>query len=199
MNQRNFEKSSKNKLSPTNTRWIFILNLQLQLIGWLTQYAYCFSLTLSAFEPIFGLFACTIWHVSSTVPSFHSEMERRYKTQLMADSCVGLNAGREREVLLRRLSDVCGWRAKWHLLLGVAWKQASVIWKGQCPLFHLAETQERTHAAHTKSRKALIKMNEVCSSARPRRYIMRQLHYCSDPAVLTAPSVEWACAWKGEP
>lgn len=47
--------------------------------------------------------------------------------------------------------------------------------------------------------KALIKMNEVCSSARPRRYIMRQLHYCSDPAVLTAPSAEWACAWKGEP
>lgn len=87
MNQRNFEKTSKNKLSLTNTLWIFILNLQLQLIGWLTRYAYCFSLTLSAFEPIFGLFAGTIWHVSSTVQSFRSETERQYKTQLMAYSC----------------------------------------------------------------------------------------------------------------
>lgn len=52
-----------------------------------------------------------------------------------------------KEVLLQNVSDVRGWRAKGHLLLGVAVRSE----KGQCPLFHLTHSQEHTHASHTKS------------------------------------------------
>lgn len=72
-------------------------------------------------------------------------------------------------------SDICYWVL--HENRRVRSEKAGV-------LYSTSHTHSRACTCNTH--KVLIKMNEICSSTRTCHYIMRQLHYCSDPTVLMA-------------
>ncbi len=117
-----------------------------------------------------------------------------------------------REEEKRRASPKGEWclRVEGKVTFVIGCRMKTAEWDLKRPVSSIPpHTHSRLHTCNTH--KVLIKMNEIFSSTRTCHYIMRQLHYCSDPTVLTAWSVVcvcvcvcvgvclYICAWKREP